>query len=277
MSNSHHHIEYLDARDDVVQLVQLTDTHLCESFGGTLLGMDTDHSLQAVIALVQRERPKIDLLLGTGDLADGGAGSAYDRLEGYFGQLTVANYWLPGNHDSLPRMRAADPARLCREIRVAGWSILLLDSQVAGEVEGGLGAEELQFLESALAAAADGCLHSLVCMHHPVVPVGCDWLDQQRVADAEAFFAILDRFSGVKAVLWGHVHQECDLLRGGVRLLGAPSTCVQFAANSEDFKADNTPPGYRWFELHPDGNLVTGVSRDNETAFKVDLDSGGYL
>ena len=84
MSNSRHHIEYLDARDDVVQLVQLTDTHLCESFGGTLLGMDTDHSLQAVIALVQRERPKIDLLLGTGDLADGGAGSAYDRLERLF-------------------------------------------------------------------------------------------------------------------------------------------------------------------------------------------------
>ncbi len=51
-------------------MVQLTDTHLCKQHGGTLLGMDTDHSLQAVIDLVKAERPAIDLLLGTGDLSD---------------------------------------------------------------------------------------------------------------------------------------------------------------------------------------------------------------
>ena len=39
------------------RLVQLTDTHLCALPGGTLLGMDTDHSLQAVIDLVRQERP----------------------------------------------------------------------------------------------------------------------------------------------------------------------------------------------------------------------------
>ena len=52
--------------------------HLCRARGGTLLGMDTDHSLQSVIDLVRKERPALDLLLGTGDLADGGAGHYAD-------------------------------------------------------------------------------------------------------------------------------------------------------------------------------------------------------
>ena len=34
----------LETDADVVRVVQLTDTHLCRTLGGTLLGMDTDHS-----------------------------------------------------------------------------------------------------------------------------------------------------------------------------------------------------------------------------------------
>ena len=63
MPQTRHPIETVDTQDETVQLVQLTDTHLCRLRGGTLLGMDTDHSLQAVINLVQKERPVIDLLL----------------------------------------------------------------------------------------------------------------------------------------------------------------------------------------------------------------------
>ena len=79
----------------MVRLVQLTDTHLCRAPGSTLLGMDTDHSLQAVIDLVRQERPEFDLLLATGDLSDGGAREAYERLQDYFTQLPGRDFWLP--------------------------------------------------------------------------------------------------------------------------------------------------------------------------------------
>lgn len=273
------YVQIVDTHDGIVRLVQLTDTHLCQAHGGTLLGMDTDHSLQAVIDLVKKERPAVDVLLGTGDLADGGARTAYDRLEGYFNQLTVANYWLPGNHDGRGAMEAAAgcPERLCREIRVGRWQILLLDSQVPGEVGGTLGDVELALLESALRSARDDALHTLVCLHHHPVAIGCEWLDEQMVSDADEFFTVLDRYSGVKAVLWGHIHQEIDWQRNGVRLLGSPSTCVQFAAGSVKFKADDRPPGYRWLDLHADGRIDTDVSRVWDVAFTVELDSGGYL
>ena len=236
-----HHIQIVDAPSDVVCVVQLTDTHLCQTRGGTLLGMDTDHSLQSVINQVKQERPDVHLLLGTGDLSDGGARAAYDRLQVYFDQLTADNYWLPGNHDNRSAMAAAAsrPVRLCKEIRVPRWQVLLLDSQVPGQVGGELGEAELTLLEAALHAAQEQSLYTLVCLHHQPVKVGCLWLDEQMVADADAFFAVLDRYPGVRAVLWGHVHQEIDRQRNGVRLLASPSTCVQFAAGSEKFKADD--------------------------------------
>jgi Icc protein len=279
MPQSRHTIESVESQNEIVQVVQLTDTHLCHSRGGTLLGMDTDHSLQTIIKLVQKERPYVDLLLGTGDLSDGGAGPAYDRLQQYFDQLTQANYWLPGNHDNRIAMEAAatSPMRLCKEIHVSCWQVLLLDSQVLGQVGGGLGEAELALLEGALELAQEEGRHTLICLHHQPVAIGSLWLDEQMVADADAFFEVLDCYPGVKAVLWGHVHQEIDRLRNGVRLLASPSTCVQFAAGSDNFKADDQPPGYRWLELHSDGRIETGVSRAWGTKFEVDLDSGGYL
>jgi Icc protein len=279
MPESRPEIQFVDVKQDCVAVVQLTDTHLCRARGGTLLGMDTDHSLQAVIELVKKEQPAIALLLATGDLADGGAPAAYDRLQVYLDGLTDTHYWLPGNHDDRDAMLASlrRTERLCTEIRAANWQILLLDSQVPGEVGGELGAAELALLERALERAKEHALYTLVCLHHHPVAIGCEWLDEQQVADAAEFFAVLDRYSGVRALLWGHVHQEIDWERNGVRLLASPSTCVQFAPGSKDFKADDKPPGYRWLRLHKDGRIETAVSRVWDTAFTVELDSGGYL
>ncbi len=263
---------------DTVRVVQLTDTHLCRDAGGTLLEMDTDHSLAVVIERVRREREGLDILLGTGDLADGGAPQAYERLRACFDALHATNFWLPGNHDDRAAMEAVGGAgRLPGAIRAGNWLLILLDSQVPGEVGGELGAAELAHLEDCLEQAEAAGSHALVCLHHQPVTIGCGWLDEQMVADAPAFFDLIDDFKCVRAVLWGHVHQEIDTQRNGVRLLASPSTCVQFAPGCENFKADDKPPGYRWLDLAPDGALATGVSRVLDVTFEVDLESGGYL
>lgn len=263
---------------DVVRLVQLTDIHLCQQTGGTLLGMDTDASLQQVLAQVQRERAQYDLVLATGDLSDKGALHAYERLESYLETLAAPHYWLPGNHDDRDQMLAAarDPERLTGEIRVGPWQILMLNSQIPREVGGRLGPAELARIETALIQAEAEGLHSLLCMHHQPVAVGSAWIDEQMVADADAFWALTERFAGVRAVLWGHVHQQIDRQRGSVELMASPSTCVQFAPGSDNFKADAQAPGYRWLDLHPDGRIESAVSRLT-TSLYVDLESGGYL
>jgi Icc protein len=87
---------------------------------------------------------------------------------------------------------------------------------------------------------------------------------------------LLNRYSNVKVVLWGHVHQAFDQLMQGIRWLAAPSTCVQFTPHSDDFAVDDQAPGYRWLRLYDDGQLETGVSRVIGVDFELDINSGGY-
>lgn len=153
----------------------------------------------------------------------------------------------------------------------------MLNSQIPGEVGGEMGADQLAFLDDALVRGAQEGLHCLVCLHHQPIRIGCDWLDEQMVADAEGLLARIDKAPAVRGVLWGHVHQELDQTRGDVLLMSSPSTCVQFAPGRKTFKADDLSPGYRWLRLHPDGRIETAVSRVTGVKFSVDLESSGYL
>jgi Icc protein len=79
------------------------------------------------------------------------------------------------------------------------------------------------------------------------------------LANAAEFLNLIDAHRNVRAVVWGHVHQNYDALRKGVRLLATPSTCAQFLPHADNFAVDRRPPAYRTFELRADGSLLTEV------------------
>jgi Icc protein len=96
------------------------------------------------------------------------------------------------------------------------------------------------------------------------------------VDNADEFFAIIDRHPQVRGILWGHVHQQFDRMRGNVKLMATPSTCVQFLPKSTTFAVDEAAPGYRWLSLFEDGSIETGVERLTAIPGAVDLASAGY-
>lgn len=272
------HIEF--DSNAAISIVQITDTHLGAEPNTPLVGMDTEDSLGAVLDLVRRRSANLDLLLATGDLSDSGALDAYCRLRTYTRDLCEHQFWLLGNHDHAETLRksAEDNVNLLRnDIRIGSWQILMLNSQIPGEVGGRLGPRQQAILEQGLEHAAEAGLHTLVCLHHQPQPVGSAWIDAQAVRDADEMFETVARFKGVKGVLWGHVHQEVDYVCDGVRMLATPSTCIQFAKHSDDFKIDDVPPGYRALRLLPSGEIETVVHRVTDRQFHVDLDSSGYL
>jgi Icc protein len=254
--------------------VQITDCHLGAAPGTCLLDVDTDASLGAVLDLVRAQRRACDLLLATGDLSDHGSAAAYRRLREATRDFGPAR-WLPGNHDSATTLRATLAGDGCieRTFRGAHWQIVTLDSAVPGEVGGQLALHELEALRALLETSS---LHTLLAIHHPVLPVGCAWLDRQRVANADALWALLANFPQVRAVLCGHVHQPFDAVHRNVRVLCTPSTAWQFAPHSADYRVDAQPPGYRWLRLHADGRIDTGVERVAADLFRADVDSTGY-
>ncbi|MCY1349703.1 3',5'-cyclic adenosine monophosphate phosphodiesterase CpdA [compost metagenome] len=262
--------------DGSVLLVQLTDSHLFAEADGKLLGLATQDSLQRVIDRVREEQSRIDLILATGDLSQDGSAASYRRFEQLIGALDAPARWTAGNHDDVATMRAvcAGSPHLEPVLDLGAWRIVLLDSAVPGAVLGHLEDDQLQLLERALAEAPQR--HTLICFHHHPVPIGCTWMDPIGLRNAAALFAVTDRFPQVRALLWGHVHQDFDRQRGAVRLLASPSTCVQFAPGSEEFQVGSEAPGYRWLRLHADGRIDTGVSRVTGIDFEIDYSVKGY-
>jgi Icc protein len=261
---------------DPAFLVQLSDSHLFGEAHGTLLGMNTRDSLQKVIELVRVQQSQIDLLLATGDLSQDGTLASYQQFRELTRQLGAPARWIPGNHDEPQIMAeaAVQSALLDSVVDIGNWRVTLLDSAVPGSVPGYLQDEQLQLLARSLSEAPER--HHLVCLHHHPVSIGCAWMEPIGLRNPEAFFEVLDRFPQVRAVLWGHVHQEIDQLRNNVRLIASPSTCIQFEPGSEDFKVGEQAPGYRWLRLLPDGRLETCVERVTGFNFQVDYGSSGY-
>lgn len=264
------------ASDSSVLLVQLSDSHLFAAADGKLLGMNTHDSLQRVIERVLDEQPQIDLILASGDLSQDGSLASYQRFRQLHEQIPAPARWFAGNHDELPAMQAAcaDSDLLQPIIDLGNWRIILLDTSIPGAVPGYCSAEQLALLEQALQTAGER--HVLVSFHHHPVSIGCRWMEPIGLRNPEALFAVIDRYAQVRALLWGHIHQEFDQLRNGLRLLASPSTCVQFAPGSEEFQVDQEAPGYRWLRLYADGRLDTAVSRVVGIHFEVDYSIKGY-
>ena len=264
------------ASDSSVLLVQLSDSHLFADADGKLLGMNTHDSLQRVIERILDEQPQVDLILASGDLSQDGSLQSYQRFRQLHEQIPAPARWFAGNHDELPAMQAACAGSdLLQPVTDLGnWRIILLDTSIPGAVPGHLSAAQLALLSTALSDAGER--HVLVTFHHHPVSIGCRWMEPIGLRNPDALFAVLDGFPQVRALLWGHIHQEFDQLRNGVRLLASPSTCVQFAPGSEEFQVDQEAPGYRWLRLYADGRLETAVSRVVGIRFEVDYSIKGY-
>jgi len=264
-------------RAPALRVLQFTDTHLYASPDETLLGINTQQSLDQCLRLAQQRHAPADLILATGDLVHDGSTAGYRRLRRLLLDTNTDVGALPGNHDdprNLQSTLCGGPITGARSLHRAGWHIILLDSTVAGSDSGRLSASELAGLSRHLQQRPDN--HTLVCLHHAPVAVDSRWIDDLRLENPDEFFAVLDRHPQVRAVVWGHIHQDFSSQRNGVRLLGTPSTCVQFKPNSDRFALDLQPPGYRWLMLHADGSIETGIARLSQMPPGADLQRTGY-
>lgn len=261
---------------DTLRILQLTDCHLGGDSGESLLGLNTAATLNDVLGRIAVEHKAFDLIVNTGDTSNDGSIASYERF------LSAARHkfpgaklaWLPGNHDDPTSMKAVKERPFCDYLRLGSWNLILLNSRVPFEERGELSPAELHRLEGLL--QSDPQSPTLIFLHHQLVPVGSAWIDQYVVGNASEFFTIIDRFDNIKAVSWGHVHQEFFTVRNGVDLLATPSTCVQFKPLSDDFLVDTIMPGYRIYKLQTSGVYQTSVGRVARKSYNIDFASSGY-
>ena len=246
------------------RVLQVTDMHLQQDTETQLKGYNVEQRFQEVMACIQKE--DADLLLLTGDLSHH-APAAYERISEYLQTLSFPSAWIPGNHDLHPEMLCfADLGYGQKIIDKGRWCLILLDTTANpdGKGSGSLADSELEFLTQALDKRAPE-QHVLIVMHHHPISVKSAWQDDIGLANKDDFWRIVDRYSCVKAVMFGHVHQQWSLERGQVKLFSTPATAPQYKAGTERpvVETDTRCSGaaYGRFQLFDDGNIQAEVIR----------------
>ena len=268
-----------NTQQDVFRIVQITDPHLFKDTNGELLGINTQASFSQVLSEIQQQQYDYDLVLATGDLVQDNSDEGYLRFRQEVKALNNKMvFWIPGNHDFQPKM-----FEILKEETVSAkkhillgdkWQILLLDSQVQGVPHGQLEAEELDWLKLKLQEHQER--YSLVVLHHHLLSTGSAWLDQHNLRNANELAEVLAPFKNVKALLYGHIHQQVDSEWLGYQVMATPSTCIQFKADSNTFALDVAQPGWREIDLHADGHIETRVKRIQQASFLPNMQVEGY-
>jgi Icc protein len=243
-----------------LKIVQVSDCHLPSVRGQLYRGLDADRSLARLLPLMRDWQP--DVILLTGDVSEDGGAASYGRISASLCSVGAEVLALPGNHDDpavMQRYFRDGPWRgpLFRSFR--GWQLVLLDSTERDLIGGALSADTLSKLEAGLQRSE--APNVLLALHHQPVQVGSPWIDRYALDGPEPLLEIIDRHPAIRGVTWGHVHQDFSSERNGKLLFGSPSTVANSIPGRQKFTLDIAGPACRWFRLHPDGDIETGLLR----------------
>ena len=259
-----------------LRIVQISDIHLFGESEKTLLGVNTNESFEAVVKLLKTDQ-KPELILLSGDLSQDGSKASYLKIAAKLKEFAIPIYYVPGNHDDPKMLGETYPLENIthhRHIVLKDWHIILLNSQKIGAVEGYLDPAQISFLQHCLQMYPEH--HAMVVFHHQPVLMNCAWLDKLGLTNADELWTVLGGFPKMRAILFGHVHQQHAGKKNGIQYFSAPSTCIQFKTQSDHFALEKLPPGYRWIDLYSDGSLSTDISRTSDYVGEFDVDAKGY-
>ena len=260
-----------------IRIVQISDMHLFAEEKKVLLGVKTYESCLAVVNLLKQDKVSPHLIILSGDLSQDRSEESYLHVIELFKGFSVPIYYFPGNHDDgklMARFFPRENISNLKNIILDNWQIILLDSQKQGSVEGFLDDFQLEFMEKCLQNYPEH--YAIIAFHHQPVLVDSEWIDALGLKNAEEFWFILKKYSHVKNILFGHIHQEYVGNKNGVNLYSTPSTCIQFTPNIPHFALENLPPAYRWIDLYSNGDLVTGITRCTEYIGEFNENAKGY-
>lgn len=255
-------------------IIQISDTHLMTDPNDSFIGINPEQNFHAVITQILQEHSHIDAILHTGDVAQQATIETYQRYQTYMQSLGIPFFQIPGNHDDLALFPFLNPHPEPTVVDLGDWCLILLNSAVKHQVDGWIQSEQLIHLEKILNTVQDKFV-ILACHHHPF-EMKSQWIDQHKLKNTEQLTLLLSQFTNIKAVLFGHVHQESKVVWENIAFLSVPATCAQFKPRSDDFALDDLAPGYRYLHLKSDGQIETTVYRLRDYNQSINSEISGY-
>jgi Icc protein len=246
-----------------LRFAQLSDLHLREDTAYLYRDKyNAFENFRKVLTEIEKEKPNLDFLLITGDIADAKEPEVYVMVDKLLRKTALPYYWLPGNHDNpelmdelVPRLSVAPD----KSFTGKGIHFILLDSVAKNRKDdfGELWEADLQFLEKEL--KKNKSRPCVIALHHHLIPTGTAGLDRYILHEVQHFWDITDKYAQVCAVLYGHIHQITENMRKNVQYLSCPSTAYQFK-KTPDIQFEDMPGGYRIIEIDKIGQIKTKLS-----------------
>lgn len=258
---------------NVIRVAQLSDTHFLEpgaTAEGDGYGYDTSEAFEAILARMVAG-PAPDLVVVTGDVTDHGRVEQYEIAAAALARIPGPVAVCPGNHDFDTPFRSVlvgGSIVAPRVTRHGSWAFVYVDSNAgvmaadpAGTMvdppgerrlhsNGSLGETEAVWLRDTVAEL--DAEHVFVWLHHPPAA------DVPLCADVEydvEWSALAPSLANVRGFGAGHTHVPSAYQFAGRQVFVAPSL-----KNNFDLTANTLlPPGYRTYEFHPDGTVVSNI------------------
>lgn len=204
-----------------------------------------------------------DMAFVKGDIANNGERWQFEAAREAFDRFAMPHHAFLGNHDYYARRRREHidgyallgQPPLPRAVDLAGWRLILLETAVAGEDEGGFDEQRRAWLAAQLDETRDAAQPTLLLMHHQPVPreyadafpntIGID------PGDSQLLFELLGNHPQLVGVLIGHTHRNRVHRHRATSKL--PFIEVQC---SKDY-----PGGWAHYRLFADGSFRQEVRR----------------
>lgn len=205
-----------------------------------------------------------DVVLITGDIADGGSREDYALIRELLAPIQAPVLVIPGNHDHRETMREAfaesvpfAPGEFLNFAANFGtFSVIGLDTTIPGKTEGELCSARLDWLEQQLAVREE---MTFVLMHHPVLASGnAHWDASALVRGGERLAQVLATAKAPIRILSGHVHQAMHGIWHGhyAAIGGSPAFAYGLGiGQSDEPPAVEQPYSYFLHHRREDGSI----------------------
>ncbi len=241
-------------------IVQISDCHLFADPAKTgYQNIAPYTSLEQILAKISQM--SFDLLLVTGDISGDDSAQSYQ----HFVELMISHNMrgrikvIPGNHDNNPHfdeILAPFMLESSSPMTLGAWKLHGLDTRHKGTL-GQHKSHALEAIRNHVEASSD-YFHILACHHHPFDTAS--WMDKHAYLNRQELVEMVCEAVSIKAVVYGHIHQDAWQQHQQCYYLACPSTCWQWK-NSLEFSVDEVPAGFRVIELDPHGSVSSMVVR----------------
>lgn len=242
-------------------IVQISDFHLLPRGELAYKAADTASALGKVVDHINGLVPMPDVVIVTGDVADGGRLDSYHLARELLAPLEMPVFMVPGNHDHKGRMAKVfsdhsylrpNPGSpigdfICYTIEEFPVRLIALDTVTPGDHGGGLGPRRLAWLEATLLERPD--VPTLIFMHHPPFPSAVGHMDLEPFKHRKDLSKLIQCHSQVERLTCGHIHRSISLRFGGSVATVCPGVGMQIPM-------DLRPEAPSGFILGPAGILV---------------------